>query len=61
MTEFRFYRSATHPDMLFEIRLVLEEHGLDIRLTEIVAGLMDAYVWDIPQAIRCVKTAVLAP
>jgi hypothetical protein len=57
MTEIWFYRDVRHPDMLFEIRLALEDAGLDVRLTETVAGLMEGYGWQIPQAIHCVRVA----
>lgn len=57
LEEHRFYRTARHPDMLFEIRLALEEQGLDLRTTEIVAALMDYYGWTIQRAIIAVKEA----
>jgi hypothetical protein len=48
---FKFYRSATHPDMLFEIRMKLEDLNIDIRHTELVAGFMDYYGLSIEKAI----------
>ncbi len=56
--EIRFYRDVTHPDMMFEIRLALEDAGLDIRLAETVAGLMRTYGWQIPRAIWCVRAGL---
>lgn len=44
--------------MLFEIRMALEDEGLDLRLVEVVAGLMDSYGWQIPQAVTTVKNAL---
>lgn len=61
IAEHRFYRSAKHPDMLFEIRLALEDAAMDVRLTGVVAGLMDFYGWQIPKAIACVRAALPTP
>ena len=61
MTTIRFYRSAKHPEMLFEIRLALEDAGMDIDLTEVAADLMDAYGWQIWRAIASIRSALGTP
>lgn len=56
--EVRLYRDINHPEMQMEIRLALEEAGLDLHFMEIVTGLMRAYGWQVAQAISYVQAAL---
>lgn len=56
--EVRFFRDAWHPDFQMEIRLKMEDAGLDLRALDAVTGLIEHYGWSIAKAIAAVKLAL---
>jgi hypothetical protein len=46
--------------MQFEIRMALEDAGLDLRLMDTVTGLMKTYGYTVAEAIACVRHGLTA-